>query len=284
MLEDEPDIVAPVGDMVESLRARLQAAEGVIRQARLKVQGDMARETILGVLDTPLPSLPGIMVPPTKLQTLDPRVQEATARVTAYLDKIEAVNASPRVVGYYDVIHGFDDITLTRTDLRILVEALAAQPSTDPGAHGGPIPRYAMHDVWSALRGLPYFDSWYTQRGYALAWADLMGAIRGVRAAQHYIDLLAVDLLAVDPEALEKVIAKAMLDSWSDEREHADSPQAITRAVIEYLEAQQPTEGEWEHAVRDRHGRILFTATAGAAKGDVAIKRRPAGPWIEEQP
>lgn len=274
MLEDEPDIVAPVvANMVESLRARLQAAERVIRQARLKVQGDMAREDILPILDTPLPALPGLMAPP-------------------------------------------------------------AQLSADPGAHGGPVPRYAMEDIWAALQGHPYFESWYAERGYALAWSDLMSAIRGERAVQDTVraidlekrhkirdhilevlndpgynggseysayhqlanrsrsmqlaDWITTELLiprVIVPESLEKVIAKAMLDSWSDEKEHADSPLAIAHAIVEYLGAQEAAEGEWEHAVRDPAGRILFMPTAvPVIDGDVAIKRRPAGPWIEEQP
>ena len=54
----------------------------------------------------------------------------------------------------------------------------------------------------------------------------------------------------------------------------------VADAVRAYLGATEAI--EWEHAVRTRKGRILFTATAGAVEGDVAIRRRPAGPWIEE--
>ncbi|WOF23824.1 hypothetical protein N8K70_03850 [Microbacterium betulae] len=56
----------------------------------------------------------------------------------------------------------------------------------DPGAHGGPIPRYAMLEVWMALYGhvtSGAFDTFYDAHGYADTWATLCSAIR-VRAGE----------------------------------------------------------------------------------------------------
>lgn len=47
----------------------------------------------------------------------------AAARISAYLEKCEAVNAAgPQVSGYTDIVHGLDDVLLTRSDLRGLLE------------------------------------------------------------------------------------------------------------------------------------------------------------------
>lgn len=57
-------------------------------------------------------------------------------------------------------------------------------------------------------------------------------------------------------------------------REYAD-------AILARFTVTEKAEPEWEYAVRDLRGRVWFKGTAGARPGDMAIRRRPAGPWEE---
>ena len=69
-------------------------------------------------------------------------------------------------------------------------------------------------------------------------------------------------------ERVAEVIAGFTVDYAAEE---------ITDALLEAFP--QLAEEQWEYAVRDKHGRILFTATAGAVEGDARVRRRRAGEW-----
>lgn len=65
-----------------------------------------------------------------------------------------------------------------------LIESLSAQVAQLQGERAalgswGPIPRYAMLDIWTGLKGHPNsFDAWADSVGYAEAWAQLCQWVR----------------------------------------------------------------------------------------------------------
>lgn len=86
-------------------------------------------------------------------------------------------------------------------------------------------------------------------------------------------------VLGVDHAASEEFSWICVIDSgnWVEFRK-TDLIEVLTETTPE-------AEDEWEYAVRDARGRVWVTATAGARPGDMAIRRRKAGPWLPvEQP
>ena len=64
-----------------------------------------------------------------------------------------------------------------------MIDALAAEKG-----RSNTIPRYAMLDVWAALRGSDQsqaFESFRDEHGYAETWARLMHDVRAIKAEQE---------------------------------------------------------------------------------------------------
>lgn len=113
----------------------------------------------------------------------------------------------------------------------------------DREANGGPIPHYAMLDIWMALHGTshPEYDEFYAEHGYAETWARLCSEVRSRRLSSTPVET---------EENWE----------WGVIAEGDDEP------YTDHYRSRQDLADDIGYAI--------------GHESDVLVHRRPAGPWL----